>query len=131
MFGGKLAGIFFTDTIPVLNESSCLNRRNRFEPCCLCRKACNYAALTIEAGFPVIDEKKCMSCGLCASVCPSEALRLKDYQIFRRLSGDDELKCIKSGGIYCLKALSPALIASIIVMKPDITFVMPCSNCEL
>ena len=131
MLTGGLIRALFNDTIPFLNESRCLNRRNRFEPCNLCEEICTLRALNINAGLPVINAKNCDSCGLCASVCPSEALTLRDYKIFRDLAVNDIAKCKNCGGIYCFKALSPELLAAVILVNPDINFVMPCDNCEL
>ena len=131
MLPGGLSQILFTDNIPFLNESMCLNRRNRFEPCGLCESACTFNALRISAGLPVINVKKCTACGLCASVCPSEALKLRDYKIFRDLSAKDTVKCMKAGGNFCLRSLSPALISAIVILNRKINFVMPCENCEL
>ena len=131
MILGGLAEVLFSDDSLFLDKSRCLNRRNRFEPCSLCKGSCIAGALEIAAGLPVIDNKKCINCGLCASVCPSEALRLRDYKIFRNFAGSEIIKCMKSGGTYCLRALTPALWAAVVIMKLDIKAVMPCENCEL
>ena len=131
MLLGGLSQILFSDNVPFLNESMCLNRRNRFEPCGLCGSVCAFDALKISAGLPVIDDGKCTACGLCASACPSEALRLRDYKIFRDLTANDTVKCLKAGGNFCIKALSPALISAIVIVNHGINFVMPCQNCEL
>ena len=133
MILGGLSQILFSDNVPFLNESMCLNRRNRFEPCGLCESACVFDALKISAGFylPVIDEGKCTACGLCASVCPSEALRLRDYKIFRDLTANDTVKCMKAGGNFCVKSLSPALISAVLILNRGINFVMPCQVCKL
>ena len=131
MLLGGLSQILFTDNVPVLNQSMCLNRRNRFEPCGLCESICTVDALKISAGLPVVDGRKCTACGLCASVCPSEALRLRDYKIFRDSTTNDTVKCMKAGGNFCIKSLSPALISAIVLMNREIKFVMPCQICEL
>ena len=131
MLLGGLSQLLFSDNLPFLNESMCLNRRNRFEPCGLCGSVCTFHALKISAGLPMIDEGKCTACGLCASACPSEALRLRDYKIFRDLTANDTVKCLKAGGNFCIKALSPALISAIVIVNHGINFVMPCQNCEL
>ena len=131
MLLGGLSQILFTDNLPFLNESMCLNRRNRFEPCGLCESACAFDSLRISAGFPIVDEGKCTGCGLCASVCPSEALRLRDYKIFRDFAVNDTVKCLKAGGNFCVKSLSPALISAVLSVNPDIILVMPCEDCEL
>jgi ferredoxin len=52
---------------------------------------------------PVIDEKKCVGCGICAAVCPREAIRT--YGI----AAIDENKCSKCyGGIGTIGNLTPA-----------------------
>lgn len=121
--------MLFSDDVPFLDKSRCLNRRNRFEPCSHCKESCDFQALEIVAGLPVIDNKKCISCGFCVSSCPSEALRLKDYKIFRNFAGSETVKCRQNGGVYCLRALNSALWAAVILIKPDIKLVMPCENC--
>ena len=136
MLSGGLLGIFTRDTVPALTPSQCLNRRNRFEPCQLCASACPFGALTCAGGPPVIEEKKCQGCGLCAAACPSEALHLRDYHLFRRLAGADgplELRCLKSGGAYCLRGVRPAFWASLMLYRAEQTFifVLPCPSCEL
>lgn len=130
LFGG-LSRVLFTDNVPVLNEAACLNRRNRFQPCGLCEDACEFHALSMSAGLPVVDERRCEACGVCACVCPSEALRLRDYKIFRDFVGNDAVRCMKSGGNFCLRSLSPALISAAFVVNPAVRLVMPCENCGL
>lgn len=130
MFGG-IADIFFPDNLPVMDKSACLNRRNRFEPCALCETVCTFGALSISAGLVSIDAGKCTGCGLCSAVCPSEALKLKDYRILRSIAGNNKLRCMKSGGIICLKSLSPSFAAAVLVISPAIKLVMPCENCAL
>lgn len=34
--------------------------------------------------LPVIDEKKCVVCGDCADICPTDAIGLKDNRVFFR-----------------------------------------------
>ena len=130
MFGG-IADIFFPDNLPVMDKSACLNRRNRFEPCALCESVCTSGALSISAGLVSINAGKCTGCGFCSAVCPSESLKLKDYRIFRGIAGNGELRCVKSGGNICLKALSPAFVSAVLVISPAMRFIMPCKNCSL
>lgn len=55
--------------------------------CTLCRKclkACRDAAITLkEDKTVIIDQEKCMKCGLCARVCPTGSIKLdkKGYSI--------------------------------------------------
>lgn len=48
-----------------------------------CVKACSFGALELsDEGLPVVNEALCRSCGKCAEVCPTGAIRIKG------LSGD-------------------------------------------
>lgn len=44
--------------------------------CGLCANLCPYQALIIEKGQAVLDKNKCLSCGLCYSVCSHGAIAL-------------------------------------------------------
>ena len=39
--------------------------------CTACSRKCPVKAITIVAGFPVVDKAKCIGCGACEHVCPS------------------------------------------------------------
>lgn len=41
--------------------------------CGVCEAECPEGAVTEVDGFYTIDENKCSECGSCADVCPSEA----------------------------------------------------------
>jgi len=44
--------------------------------CGLCAEVCPFDALAVEDGVVRIDEEKCMGCGVCVSKCPKEVLSL-------------------------------------------------------
>ncbi len=46
--------------------------------CGKCQKRCLLGAITIdkEAKMVVVDESKCIGCGVCAVTCPNDSLRL-------------------------------------------------------
>ncbi len=44
--------------------------------CGLCADVCPVDAITIEDGIPVIDREWCIGCGVCAVPCPSSAVML-------------------------------------------------------
>lgn len=48
--------------------------------------------------FPFLNKKKCKKCGICAGVCPVNAIKMKDYPIFNRR------KCITC---FCCHELCP------------------------
>ena len=45
--------------------------------CELCIDNCNFKAITMIDDGPVIDEKRCMGCGVCVVNCPMDVLKLK------------------------------------------------------
>lgn len=55
--------------------------------CNACGDACNHGAISFQTDmegfwYPVVDEKKCIDCGLCEKVCPmlhSEELKKNDF----------------------------------------------------
>jgi len=56
-----------------LDAARCLNRRHKARACAECQ-ACPTDAIVFADGVPTaLDETKCVTCGLCASVCPSGA----------------------------------------------------------
>ena len=41
-----------------------------------CEKACQFGAITMENGLPVIDREICAGCGACASQCPRHIIEI-------------------------------------------------------
>lgn len=47
---------------------------------CSAIKACYYIkAISQTQGAPVVDPEKCIGCGICVKMCPSEAITLKAF----------------------------------------------------
>jgi ferredoxin len=46
----------------------------------------------------VVDEKKCIKCGLCAKKCPAKAIKLKPFPVI------DKKKCIRC---FCCMEICP------------------------
>jgi len=61
---------------PKVGEAPC-------SECEACVEVCKEAALTLEAGGPVLCEEKCVSCGACIRVCPTGTLEeeTKGYRV--------------------------------------------------
>ena len=53
---------------------SCIRHRSPRSTCEECVKSCPENALSIHNSKPEIDNKKCMECGQCISVCPVQAV---------------------------------------------------------
>lgn len=49
------------------------------EKCNSCGKCsvCTYGAITMEADFPKVDLELCERCGVCQSICPTEAIAIR------------------------------------------------------
>lgn len=65
--------------LPAACEGCPINRFNVTNNCqmCMAKKclgACNFGAITFEAGRAHIDHKKCKECGRCADACPYNAI---------------------------------------------------------
>lgn len=61
----------------VLEERACYLAQG--QPCDYCFVRCPLGRKAIapgEGGLPVIDEKGCVGCGVCAYLCPADALRI-------------------------------------------------------
>lgn len=80
--------------------------------CAACFNMCNHHAIVMkkkQQGFlyPVVDEKKCVSCDLCRKTCPANACPLPhDYiDVFAALDKRDEERAKStSGGIFAVLA---------------------------
>ena len=64
-------------------------------PCTACSRKCPVKAITIVAGFPVVDKEKCIGCGACEHVCPARpepAMIVKGFErqrVVRPFNADD------------------------------------------
>ncbi|PKM95920.1 MAG: ferredoxin [Firmicutes bacterium HGW-Firmicutes-1] len=52
-----------------------------------CFNVCMFDAITIENGIAIIDEDKCVSCGLCVNACPKNIIEIV------KVSGHTRVKC--------------------------------------
>ncbi len=88
------------ETAPIsLAPERCLQRRHKDAPCRRCLDACPAGA--IRPGEPVaLDAERCLDCGLCLHICPTEAFRGSGNRAGKLLrvlgsldEGDIELAC--------------------------------------
>lgn len=66
--------------IPMVRASGFVCEQTELEKCVKCGKCaarCYFGAITYIDGLPVLDENKCMGCGLCVTTCPSKIRQMK------------------------------------------------------
>ena len=55
--------------------------KSRCVSCGVCVSACPRDALSIHKGcYAVVDVEKCVGCGLCAKVCPVGCIEMKERE---------------------------------------------------
>lgn len=77
--------------------------------CAACRDVCNEQCITmqpdaLDALYPIVDEQKCIDCGLCVKTCPNnrEITYRLPLKVWAAWSNDDEVRQQSaSGGIAC------------------------------
>ena len=57
----------------IWKKDRCL-RATEDVPCTACSRKCPVKAISIVAGFPVVDKAACIGCGACEHVCPARPL---------------------------------------------------------
>jgi len=68
----------------------------------------NFIYIIVQA-YPYLNKEKCKKCGLCATICPVGAIKMKEYPLFNRR------KCI---ACFCCNELCPS--AAISLKRPKI-----------
>ncbi|MCP3965932.1 MAG: P-loop NTPase [Lentisphaerae bacterium] len=75
----------FLDTRLASNTPVCLPKpkfnSDGCDGCGKCAKVCNYNAVTVIGGKPLVFEEMCHACGACSYVCPQKAINSHDVRI--------------------------------------------------
>jgi formate hydrogenlyase subunit 6/NADH:ubiquinone oxidoreductase subunit I len=61
-----------------VHQERCTKVRNRNSSCRRCADACTTGALSLVGGALVVSADRCVGCGTCATVCPTEALEARN-----------------------------------------------------
>jgi len=104
----------------VWRKDRCL-RATEDVPCTACSRKCPVKAITIVAGFPVVDKEKCIGCGACEHVCPARpepAMIVKGFErqrVVRPFNMDDLVaemaSLVRRGEASAVAARDGAIVA--------------------
>jgi len=118
-----------------LNAGSCVRSLSVDSECNKCEVVCPTNAIVVGSPLPSINFSSCVTCGACTSVCPSEALKLDEFDatnfFFDFVESEENLiSCRKN--VPCISALSVEHIISMAVLKKEMVFDMGyCDECEI
>lgn len=119
----------------VLTSGSCVRSLSVESECNKCEVVCPTNAIVVGKPLPSINFSACVTCGACTSVCPSEALRLDEFNATNFFfdfveSSENLISCKKN--VPCISALSVEHIISMSILKKEIVFDMGhCDTCEI
>lgn len=112
--------------------------------CTSCLDNCPEGAITLNANQVILDQELCNRCGICKSICPTQAVFLKgigEENILRNIKDKRNIifSCSNTAGvgnlkINCLNALHPELLAALFILFADKIFyfyIGRCENCNL
>jgi len=119
-----------------LNAGACVRSLAKNSECNKCEVVCPTNAIVVGKNpLPLINFSLCVGCGGCGAVCPSEALKLEEFDptnfFFDFLDDNDNLiSCRKN--IPCISALSVEHLLSIAILKKDVILDMGyCNGCDI
>ncbi|MDF1874492.1 4Fe-4S binding protein [Sulfurimonas sp. SAG-AH-194-I05] len=121
-----------------LDASKCVRALSVDSACNKCEVICPTDAIAMSetSPLPSINFSKCVGCGGCGGVCPSESFGLEDFSstdfFFDFLEEEDAnlISCKKN--VPCISALSVEHLVSLSILKKEIVLDMGhCKECAL
>lgn len=123
MFAAAL-GAIESDAIKI-NDERCISVRNRNAHCMRCAEACTSGCISVEENHLSVDPSKCISCGTCATACPTSAIEIckpSDDELTHMVK--DSIIATKGHPVICCEnavqeaGLSPDTAAQTAVVLP-------------
>lgn len=103
--------------------------------CTQCGDVCPTGAVTITERLPAINQAQCVGCGGCVAVCPTEALKLEDFdgtEFFFSFAAEEEnlVSCQKN--VPCIAALSAEHLIGLCGLKQGLRLdTGHCGGCKI
>jgi MinD superfamily P-loop ATPase len=88
--------------------------------CGACRELCQFGAITVMAGKPLVFPDMCHGCGGCLAVCPSGALQPGSRELGRVEEGTTAAADYLAGRLRIGEAQSPPLIRAVLRRLPAV-----------
>ncbi len=137
-----------------VNPVSCVKVRHRNANCTRCADACPSGAISVANNVVNIEAQKCLSCGSCAVVCPTDAiefmrptyeeLKHRIHTSVKELHGEPVVVCARAAAhnvahadkvvqVPCISRIDTAtLLEAAVAGASKITIVdANCSTCKL
>ena len=115
---------------------SCVRTLSKFSTCNRCDEVCPVNAISLDSGFPKVENIKCVECGVCLSSCPTEAISLSNFSpldlVFNIVETDTNILDCKVN-LPCIASLSPEYLVSMAIFKNSniVCNLSHCSTCEI
>ncbi len=117
-----------------LDPSRCVRYFSKFSECKNCEEICPENAIKTKESALEIYQDRCVSCGGCVGVCPTEALTLTNLNItnffFEFLKSEDDVISCKTNFV-CLSALNAEYLISLALIKDFTLDLGHCEYCEI
>ncbi|MDD2830024.1 MAG: 4Fe-4S binding protein [Sulfuricurvum sp.] len=119
----------------ILSPQSCVRALSVNSACLHCETSCPVNAIVISERLPSINQSQCVGCGGCVAVCPTEALKLDDFdpnELFFSLVSQDEIILSCQKNVPCLASMSPEQLIALAQLKGDIVCdIGHCHQCAI
>lgn len=103
-----------------------------------CVSVCRFDAIHIENGVAVVDDKKCVGCGMCAAICPKKVIDMipAKQKVFVLCKSKDKGAVVKdscSAGCIGCKLCEKNCPSSAICVTDNLAAIdyLKCSNCGI
>jgi energy-converting hydrogenase A subunit P len=119
----------------ILSPERCVRALSVNSACNHCEFSCPTNAIVISERLPSINQAQCVGCGGCVAICPTEALRLDDFdpnELFFSLLSEDEIIISCQKNVPCIAALNSEQLIALATLKGNIVCdTGHCAQCDI